>query len=400
MQMKQMVKWTVPVVSSLFLVLAMSAVAQPVFTPTKDPLAGSRVFGDKGCVKCHAINGVGGTSAPDLARIQRPRTFYDLAATMWDHLPRMAEQMQKLGIPRPRLNPRETGDLIAFLFTLNYFDSSGDPQTGRRLFIERKCIVCHQVGGVGGVVGPNLDFLKQYGSPIFVATAMWNHGPSMTKVMQAKGIKRPVFTESELLDLIAYLRSVSKAPSEGPVQVFPGRAYEGRQLFVEKKCAECHSLREGLWPREGPNLVKLGLHRSLIRFAVAMWNKAPAMLEAMQARRISPPQLKAQEMADLVAYLFSIEYFAKPGDPRKGRQLVAAKGCLKCHAVSGVGGGVASDFSQLQGLDTPSMVISTLWNHSFGMERLMEQRKVSWPQFSSEEMADLVAFLQAQGELQ
>ena len=80
--MKQIVKWTVPVVSSLFLVLAMSAVAQPVFTPTKDPLAGSRVFGDKGCVKCHAINGVGGTSGPDLARIQRPRTFYDLAATI------------------------------------------------------------------------------------------------------------------------------------------------------------------------------------------------------------------------------------------------------------------------------------------------------------------------------
>jgi hypothetical protein len=30
--------------------------AQPVFSPSQDPLAGSRVFGAKGCVKCHSIN--------------------------------------------------------------------------------------------------------------------------------------------------------------------------------------------------------------------------------------------------------------------------------------------------------------------------------------------------------
>lgn len=393
--MKQMMKWTGLAGFFLLLGFLTQGLAQPLFSPTKDPLAGSQVFGSKGCVKCHAINGVGGQSAPDLARIQRPRSFYDLAVMMWDHVPRMAEQMRQLKLSPARLNPREMGDLIAFLFTLDYFGSRGNVDAGRRLFSEKKCIVCHQVGGIGGVVGPNLDYFKQYGSPIFMATSMWNHGPSMAKAMQAKKIERPTFTESEMLDLITYLRSASTAPAEGPLYVFPGSVYDGRQLFVSKGCDECHSVT-GLEQKEGPNLPELKLHRSMIQFTVAMWNKAPAMLKAMKTHQISVPHLQAQEMADIVAYLFSIEYFAKAGNTRQGQELVMKKGCLNCHSIAGKGGKTAKDFTHLKGLDSPAVVLSRLWNHSFGMERIMEKRQLSWPQFSSEEMADLVAFLQAQ----
>lgn len=395
--MNSMLKWTGGLCLLLLLGCLTQGMAQPLFSPTKDPLAGSRVFGSKGCVKCHAINGVGGQGGPDLARIPKPRSFYDLAAMMWDHLPRMAQEMRELKLSPARLNPREMGDLIAFLFTLDYFDSRGNVETGRRLFMEKKCIVCHQVGGVGGVVGPNLDFFKQYGSPIFVATAMWNHGPKMAKAMQVKQIERPTFKDTELHDLITYLRSVSTAPAEGPLHVFPGSPYEGRQLFVRKGCDECHSITE-LRPKQAPSLPERRLHRSLTQFAVAMWNKAPAMLKAMEARQISVPQLQAQEMADIVAYLFSIEYFAAVGDADKGQALVTDKGCLECHAISGEGGKIAGDFARLKGLDSPVVVLSRLWNHSFGMERIMEQRQLSWPQFRPEEMADLVAFFQARGQ--
>ena len=101
-------------VSCLLLWGSQAAFAQSLFSPTQDPLAGSRVFGTKGCVKCHAVNGVGGKVAPDLGRIPRPRSFYELAAEMWNHLPKMGERMRELGIVRPQLDPRETGDLIAF----------------------------------------------------------------------------------------------------------------------------------------------------------------------------------------------------------------------------------------------------------------------------------------------
>ena len=79
----------------------------------------------------------------------------------------------------------------------------------------------------------------------------------------------------------------------------------------------------------GPDLAERGLHKSLTEFAAAMWNKIPAMIAAMKAKGIAAPQLQPQEMADIVAYLYSVRYFADPGDPRRGEQLVTAKGCLK-----------------------------------------------------------------------
>ncbi len=104
-------------VSFLFLWSSQAAFAQSLFSPMQDPAADSRVFGTKGCVKCHAVNGVGGKVGPDLGRVPRPPSFYEVAAGMWNHLPKMGERMRELGIARPQLDPRETGDLIGFLYT-------------------------------------------------------------------------------------------------------------------------------------------------------------------------------------------------------------------------------------------------------------------------------------------
>jgi len=143
-----------------------SAGAQPVFSPSQDPMAGVRVFAAKGCEKCHAINGVGGKVGPDLAKSTRPHSFFDVAAALWNHLPRMTERMKQLGITRPELTSQEAGDLIGFLYTLGYFDRPGNAATGRKLFADKKCSVCHSVGGVGGTVGPKLNSLKQFAAPL------------------------------------------------------------------------------------------------------------------------------------------------------------------------------------------------------------------------------------------
>ena len=284
---------------AMALVLPRPSSAQ-VYTPSQDPLAGSRVFGTKGCAKCHAVNGIGGKIGPDLGRIPRPRSFYDLATAMWNHLPRMAARMQQLGIARPYLDVQETADLIGFLYTLNYFDAPGHAEVGQRLFAEKRCIMCHQVGGSGGVVGPNLDVLKPLSSPIFVAAALWNHGPQMIDAMRARGIERPSFTGAELRDLIAFLAPGSAGPQEGPLYVLPGRPDAGRRFFVEKRCIECHSAG-GPGGRVGPDLTERAVRRTPIDFAAAMWNKAPAMLAAMTPRGIGVPQLSAEDMADILA---------------------------------------------------------------------------------------------------
>lgn len=373
----------------LFALLTVSPVAAWAqgSAPPQDPLAGSRVFGARGCVKCHAVNGIGGRVGPDLARLARPRSFFDLATAMWNHLPRMADRMQQLGLARPQLDVQDAADLIGFLYTLNYFDAPGQAAAGRRLFADKRCVVCHQVEGVGGVVGPNLDFLRPFRAPIYVAAAMWNHGPQMTDAMAARGIKRPTFTGAELRDLIAFLVPGTGGPPEGPIYVLPGRADNGRRLFADKRCAECHGPG-----RVGPELGERAKQRTTLDFAAAMWNKAPRMLAEMKTRGIVLPQLRPDEMADLIGYLHSVRYFAEPGDIQRGWAVATAKGCLTCHAVSGERGKPASDITRTR-LATPAAVIAALWNHALVTAPAPGGGKLAWPEFRPEEMADLAALL-------
>lgn len=378
---------------TLFLFLSPAA-AQPLWNPSQDPVAGSRVFGEKGCSRCHAVQGVGGRVGPDLGRIPRPRSFFDLAAAMWNHLPRMAERMRELRIARPALDARETGDLIAFLFTLNYFEPPAGAQVGRRLFAEKRCVVCHQVGGSGGVIGPSLDAVAQAGSPIAVAAAMWNHGPAMAEMMRARRIERPTFRDSELGALIAFLRAASPVAAEGPLYVLPGRADAGERLFADKRCRDCHGAG-GRGGGVGPDLAERGAQLGLVQFASAMWNKAPAMREAMRARGIPVPQLTPEEMADLVAYLYAVQYFALPGDAPRGATLLGERGCLDCHTVRAPGGRVPIDLAQAEGLDSPAAVVAALWNHSF-VDR-PKARARGWAELRPAEIADLVAYLRSLG---
>lgn len=366
---------------------------QALAGPTQSATAGARVFGVKECVRCHTIDGQGGTGGPDLGRTREARSLYDLAADMWNHVPQMFARMRELGIGWPSLNRQEAGDLVAFLFTIDYFDPAPDTENGRRLFFDKRCVLCHQVGWVGGVVGPNLDYFAEYGSPIQIASAMWNHGPAMSEILSARGVERPTFTGSQLIDLIGYIGSNVTTPLDQRVAVLPGRADEGRTLFTEKRCIQCHSIR-GQGGRGAPDLAARLAHRSLTEFAAAMWNKQPAMLATMRARGISVPQLQPEEMADLVAYLYSVRYFAGSGTPQLGRTRVRQKGCLACHSLDGSGGSSAPDLARITPLGSPAEVISVLWNHALFDTDSADQRR-QWPAFSAAEMADLAAFLQS-----
>jgi mono/diheme cytochrome c family protein len=385
------------VFAAILFCLPQHAYAQITALEAQNVLAGSRVFGSRGCNRCHAINGLGGDlgSGPDLASVSRPQSFYGFGAAMWNHLPTMVAQMRALGIDRPRLTPWETGDLIAFLFWLDYFGPAGDTLRGRGVFTEKSCITCHQVGNVGGVMGPSLDFLNQYGSPVQIAAAMWNHGPAMSATMAEMGIQRPTFVGSELIDLIAFLKSATARLPEVSFTVLPGRPDAGRELFENKSCPLCHSV-SGRGGKAGPDLGAATRRSSLIEFAAAMWNKAPAMTLAMERDGITVPELRAEEMADILAYLSSIQYSAESGDATRGGQVLRAKRCLDCHAVSGRGARLSSDLAQVSGLTSHAGVISALWNHVLISEQPGVENR-AWPTMTSAEMADLAAYLGSLG---
>jgi mono/diheme cytochrome c family protein len=376
------------VLTAAFLAGSVSVTWAQSASPGQDPVAGSRVFDAKGCAKCHGLNGAGGKIGPDLAKAARPHSFYDLAAAMWNHLPSMTERMKQLGIIRPQLEPDEAKDLVGFLYSLGYFDRPGSTEAGKRLFTAKRCAECHGPAGPG----PSVDHLKRFGSPLYAAAAMWNHGPQMADVMKTKGIERPTFTAPELRDLIAYL-SPSTGVAAGAVFVLPGNAESGRLLFAEKQCVQCHSVG-GAGGSVGPRLTDKGVRRSPLEFAAAIWNKAPAMTAAMTARSITIPQLRPEDMADLVAYLYASGYFAAPGSPSRGWATLSTKGCLACHGVYGERGKSASDLTRAKGMDSPAGVLAALWNHTVVTAPAPGGGRALWPTFRSQEMADLIALLQ------
>lgn len=132
-----------------------------------------------------------------------------------------------------------------------------------------------------------------------------------------------------------------------------------------------------------------------MEFAAAMWNKAPSMTRAMRQLGISVPQLGAVEMADVVAYLYSVQYFAEAGEAASGQRRLQEKGCTRCHSLNGRGGKSASDLRLVKGMDSAAAVISSLWNHALVMQAAMESQGLSWPTFRPQDMADIAAFFES-----
>ena len=54
-----------------------------------NPLDGSRLFSEKGCLGCHSVYGVGGIAGPELGQGILKRPLLDIAGVMWNHSPGM-----------------------------------------------------------------------------------------------------------------------------------------------------------------------------------------------------------------------------------------------------------------------------------------------------------------------
>jgi mono/diheme cytochrome c family protein len=365
--------------------------------PLPDPVEGSRLFVRKGCVVCHAVDGEGGKIGPDLGRVSTGRTLLGVAAVMWNHSPRMTERIKEVKVARPKLTPEEMANLFAFLNYTGYFDAPGDPKRGMELFRDRSCARCHAVGGEGGTVAPSLDRFKRYISPIVLATAMWNHGPHMRAVMEQTGIARPQLSGEDIAHLLAYIRQAGRGGPEAALYLLPGNPEVGRQLFQQKRCATCHGPagRGGI----GPDLrhSRKEFHRGLTQVGALMWNHGPAIWQKMAEMGITFPTFEGQEMADLVAFLYTLRYFDEPGKSDRGRETFASKGCAACHGPAGRGGAGAPDLTKTLGKASPIEIAAAMWNHGTAMEQEVRARGLPWPNLEGRDLADLVEFLWAGG---
>jgi cytochrome c len=82
-----------------------------------------------------------------------------------------------------------------------------NPERGERLFVDKGCVACHSINGVGGHDAPAMDAHRQMGlvNPFDFAAKMWNHAPAMIAAQEEALGEQIYFTGDELADMIAFL---------------------------------------------------------------------------------------------------------------------------------------------------------------------------------------------------
>lgn len=82
-----------------------------------------------------------------------------------------------------------------------------DPERGKELFVEKGCVACHAINGVGGHDAPSLDAHTMNGlmNPFDFSARMWNHAPGMIATQQEALGEQITLTGQELADIIAFV---------------------------------------------------------------------------------------------------------------------------------------------------------------------------------------------------
>jgi mono/diheme cytochrome c family protein len=213
---------------------------------------GRHILETHGCRGCHKLNGVGGSIGPDLteegAKNRSPE---------W--LARHFIQPNSVSPNSPMPNFHFTGEqaraLTFYMLSLTseqmgaYYASVPlipSASQGRKLFVQESCIVCHQVGGVGGKGGPDLLGVTTRHS------LSWLDEKLLNPELGAPGTTMPAYDlePGARKAILAFLASATAEdarlilagrPKTAPVQT--AMVESGRQIFVRFGCVGCHGMQ-------------------------------------------------------------------------------------------------------------------------------------------------------------
>lgn len=351
----------------------------------ENPIEGREVFEEKGCMNCHAINGIGGNIGPDFGKHLFVGDEFNLFSKMWNHSPKMLLLMSHSSTQKPEFTGKEFKSLSNFLFFIRYLGQYGNVEAGKRLFVSKKCIECHSVGRpIAGKIP--LDSMKIYASPVYLAQAMWNHSSEMKNLSKEKGIKLPQFSDNEFANLIAYIRSASSVKSEKNIYSYTGDPATGLKIFKAKGCYYCHVEKQ-----IGPDLAKTNLNRSVTEIAGIMWNHLKGMLSAAKGFNKPFPKLSDNEMANIISYLYFESSSRSEGSSSEGEKLFLEKGCKSCHEIQNKSN--APIVGNMGPYNSAAQFLAALWNHVPAIEQSLLAKGEKLPVLLPNDVKSLYLFV-------
>lgn len=110
------------------------------------------------------------------------------------------------------MNDEQRERLNSFMTSVGLVMPPMSSHRGREVFLEKGCVVCHSINGVGGKVGPNLD-AADMPSPMNAfefAARMWRGAPAMVLMQQDQLGEFVNLTGEELADLVAFVHDAEE----------------------------------------------------------------------------------------------------------------------------------------------------------------------------------------------
>jgi mono/diheme cytochrome c family protein len=210
---------------------------------------GRHLFETQGCRGCHKLNGVGGSIGPDLTAEGANHRSPD-----WLERHFLAPNVVSTGsaMPNFHFSKDQARALTYYMLSLtsedmgSYYSSVRlipGPEYGRQLFVEKNCITCHNIGGVGAKTGPDLQGITRQHSPEWLDEQLVN--PELVY----PGSSMPAYDleSNERKALLAFLSSATPSDAEAIVSQRPTKlapediAIEaGKQDFSRFGCVGCH----------------------------------------------------------------------------------------------------------------------------------------------------------------
>lgn len=210
---------------------------------------GRRLFETEGCRGCHKLNGVGGSIGPDLTE---EGASHRSPEWLEQHFLNPSQVSAGSAMPNFQFTRQQARALTYYMLSLTSADMGSyyssvrlipSPAYGRELFVQKDCIVCHAIGGVGSKTGPDLlDVTKRH-------SLEWLDEQLVNPQLVYPGSTMPEYDldSNSRKALVSFMATATPkdaeaimAPHKNVITPEDAAIEAGKQSFARFGCAGCH----------------------------------------------------------------------------------------------------------------------------------------------------------------